>query len=67
MSRANGVTLFDFGEWKSEAAPRRNSDGTTSFLTTVPRGRGLDLVAGSGVKETLVTRDARHGYVFEER
>ena len=27
---------FDFGEWKSEVASRRNPDGTVSFLTTAP-------------------------------
>lgn len=67
VSRANGATLFDFGEWKSEVASRRNPDGTVSFLTTAPGGQGFEFVVGSGVKKTLVTRDAQHEYVFEER
>ena len=28
---------------------------------------GFELVVGSGAKRTLVTRDAQHEYVFEER
>ena len=67
VSRANGATLFDFGEWKSEVASRRNPDGTISFLTTAPGGQGFEFVVGSGSKRTLVTRDAQHEYVFEER
>jgi hypothetical protein len=67
VSRANGATLFDFGEWKSEVASRRNPDGTISFLTTAPGGQGFEFVVGSGARRTLVTRDAQHEYVFEER
>ena len=61
--------VFDFGEWKSEVASRRNPDGTISFLTTIPgfdrarvrrRGRRFD-------KRTLVFRDAQHEYTFTEK
>ena len=67
VSRAGGATIFHFGEWKSEVASRRNPDGTVSFLTTVPGMQGVEFVVGTGPKRTLVTRDAQHEYVFEER
>jgi CubicO group peptidase (beta-lactamase class C family) len=69
VSRANGEITFDFGEWKSEVATKANPDGTVSFVTTVPGMSGIELVVGKseGGKRTLVTRDAQHEYVFEER
>jgi hypothetical protein len=67
VSRAGGVTTFDFGEFKSEMASRRNPDGTVSFLTLVPGFTGAEFVVGRGEKRTLVTRDAQHEYVFTER
>ncbi len=49
-------------------ASRQNPDGTISFLTTAPGGTGFEFVVGAaGGKRTLVTRDAQHEYVFEER
>jgi CubicO group peptidase (beta-lactamase class C family) len=65
VSRANGATTFDFGEWKSEVASRKNPDGTISFLTTAPGISGFEFVVGSGPTKTLITRDAQHEYVFE--
>lgn len=63
-----GATVFDFGEWKSEVASRKNPDGTTSFLTTAPGIEGFEFVVGGDAKKrTLVTRDAQHEYVFEAR
>jgi CubicO group peptidase (beta-lactamase class C family) len=67
VSRANGATTFDFGEWKSEVASKRNPDGTISFITTAPGISGFEFVVGTGTKKTLVTRDAQHEYVFEQR
>jgi CubicO group peptidase (beta-lactamase class C family) len=67
VSRAGGATLFDFGEWKSEVASRKNPDGTISFLTTAAGISGFEFVVGSGAKKTLVTRDAQHEYVFEAK
>jgi CubicO group peptidase (beta-lactamase class C family) len=67
VSRAGGVTTFDFGEFRSEMASRRNPDGTVSFLTIVPGFTGAEFVVGGGEKRTLVTRDAQHEYVFSER
>jgi CubicO group peptidase (beta-lactamase class C family) len=64
--RRSGVsTVFDFGEWKSEMASRRNPDGTVSFLTTAPGLLGFEFVVGpSPQKPSLVVRDAQHEYVF---
>jgi CubicO group peptidase (beta-lactamase class C family) len=59
-------TIFDFGEWKSEVASRKNPDGTISFITIVPGLIGVEFVVGSGPKRTLTLRDAQHEYVFEE-
>ncbi len=67
VSRANGTTLFDFGEWRSEVASKKNPDGTISFVTTAPGISGSEFVVGAGPKKTLVTRDAQHEYVFEAK
>ena len=67
VSHAGGATTFDFGEWKSEVASRKNPDGTVSFITTTPGVVGFEFVVGSGSKRTLVIRDAQHEYVFAER
>jgi CubicO group peptidase (beta-lactamase class C family) len=69
VSRSGNETVFDFGEWKSTVASRKNPDGTTSFITTVPGALGFEFVVGSASnsKRTLTMRDAQHEYVFEER
>ncbi|MGE3546211.1 MAG: serine hydrolase domain-containing protein [Kofleriaceae bacterium] len=67
VTRKAGKIVFDFGEWKSEMASRKNPDGTTSFLTMVPGFTGLELVVGSGERKTLVLRDAQHEYVFDAK
>jgi hypothetical protein len=60
--------IFDFGEFKSEIASRRNPDGSVSVLTTVPGFDGLEFVVGAGAgNRTLVFRDAQHEYTFTER
>jgi hypothetical protein len=60
--------VFDFGEFKSEVASRKNPDGTASFLTTIPGFDGLEFVLGKGeAGRTLVFRDAQHEYVFTEK
>jgi CubicO group peptidase (beta-lactamase class C family) len=67
VTRAGGITTFDFGEWKSEVASRKNPDGTTSFVTTVPGMSGIELVVGAANgRRTLVLRDAQHEYVLAE-
>ena len=67
VSRSGASTIFDFNEWKSEVASRKNPDGTISFITVVPGEMGFELVVGSAAKRTLTLRDAQHEYVFEER
>jgi CubicO group peptidase (beta-lactamase class C family) len=67
VSTAGSATVFDFGEWKSDVASRKNPDGTISFITLVPGMIGSEFVVGSGPKRTLITRDAQHEYVFAER
>lgn len=59
---------FDFGEYASEVASKKNPDGTTSFITIVPGISGLEFVVGeAGGKKTLTTRDGQHEYVFTEK
>jgi CubicO group peptidase (beta-lactamase class C family) len=61
-------TWFDFGEWKSKVASRKNQDGTTSFVTITPGMDGLEfVVGGSGDARTLMFRDAQHEYLFAAR
>jgi hypothetical protein len=67
VSTSGASTIFDFGEWQSEVASRKNPDGTISFITIVPGMIGSEFVLGSGPKRTMITRDAQHEYVFEER
>jgi CubicO group peptidase (beta-lactamase class C family) len=65
VQRSGPKTLFDFGEWQSEVASRRNPDGTLSFITISPGVSGFEFVVGSGAKQTLTLRDAQHEYLFE--
>ena len=63
----NGQTVFDFGEWKSAVASRKNDDGTTSFITIDPTNDGFEFVVGEKAgKRTLTIRDGQHEYVFTE-
>lgn len=68
VARADTTTSFDFGEWKSEMATRKNLDGTTSFITITPGARGFEFLAGSqDGKRALILRDAQHEYAFIEK
>ena len=67
VSRAGAATLFDFGEWKSEVATRRERDGSVTFITISPGMDGFELIPGKGEKRTLTVRDAQHEYVFAEK
>jgi hypothetical protein len=67
VSQAHGATTFDFGEWKSEVATRKNPDGTISFITTAPGISGFEFVVAAVAKRTLIVRDAQHEYVFTEQ
>ena len=61
VSRENGSTVFDFGEWKSAVASRKNDDGTISFRTIDPGLSGFEFVVTGN---SLVLRDSQHEYVF---
>ena len=66
VTHPDGTTVFDFGEWKSPMASRKNPDGTVSFVTTrARRARDSSSSSGSGAKQTLTIRDGQHEYVFE--
>jgi hypothetical protein len=65
--KENGATMFDFGEWKSKVASRKNDDGTVSFITIDPTNAGFEfVVADRSGKRALVIRDGQHEYVFVE-
>jgi len=64
VHRAGESTVFDFGEWKSEVATRKNPDGTVSFVTITPGIVGFEFVVRPGKAPALVVRDAQHEYVF---
>jgi hypothetical protein len=66
--RTAAETRFDFGEWKSAMASRKNDDGTTSFVTLVPGFTGVSFVIDDkDGRRTLTFRDAQHEYVFAEK
>jgi CubicO group peptidase (beta-lactamase class C family) len=61
------AVIFDFGEWSSTVASRKNDDGTISFITIDPTINGLEFViADRNGKRALVLRDGQHEYVFSE-
>jgi CubicO group peptidase (beta-lactamase class C family) len=61
----DGVTTFDFGEWKSTVASRRNDDRTISFITIDPTNDGFEFVVGERAgKRVLIIRDGQHEYLF---
>jgi CubicO group peptidase (beta-lactamase class C family) len=67
VKKKGAATVFDFGEYASEVASRKNPDGSISFLTIVPGMSGIELVVGSASgKRTLILRDSQHEYVFTE-
>ncbi len=65
VERDGGRTVFDFGEWESEVASRRNDDGSLSFVTASPGIAGIELVvADQDGARRLVVRAAQQEYVF---
>jgi CubicO group peptidase (beta-lactamase class C family) len=63
----DGATTFDFGEWKSTVASRKNDDGTISFITIDPTLEGFEfVVARRDGKRVLIIRDGQHEYTFRE-
>lgn len=67
VEKNGATTVFDFGEYESEMASRKNPDGTISFFTIVPGMNGLEFVVGAAGKRTLTIRDPQHEYVFTEK
>ena len=68
VGRVGAQTRFDFGEWKSAVASRKNDDGTTAFVTIVPGFMGSSFVMGNkDGRRTLNFRDAQHEYLFTEK
>jgi CubicO group peptidase (beta-lactamase class C family) len=68
VKSADGKTVFDFGEWKSAVASRKNDDGSISFVTIDPAVGGFEFVVGDkGGKRTLTIRDGQHEYMFTEQ
>jgi len=66
--RVGAETRFDFGEWKSAVATRKNDDGTTALVTIVPGFMGSAFVMGDkDGRRTLTFRDAQHQYLFTEK
>ncbi|MBI3371723.1 MAG: beta-lactamase family protein [Betaproteobacteria bacterium] len=67
VMRKAGVVRFDFGEWRSTVASRRNDDRTVSFVTIDPVVAGFNFVVGErdGTR-ALILRDAQHEYAFWE-
>src|ERR1700733_3497375 len=67
VKRADGRTGFDFGEWKSTVASRKNDYSSLAFITIYPTLGGLQFVVGEkDGKRTLTIRDGQHEYVFTE-
>ena len=64
ITRTEQEMIFDFGEWKSQMATRRNEDGTFSFFTIDPGVSTFEFVLQ---QKTLVIRDKQHEYVFTEK
>ena len=63
VRREGGRTVFDFGEFRSQVATRKNPDGSISFITIAPGIVGFEFVVSDGGKR-LTARDAQHEYVF---
>ena len=54
-----GTTTFDFGEWKSKMASRKNDDGTFSFITTDPTNMGFEFVVADRSGKRAAARARR--------
>ncbi|HKY36757.1 MAG TPA: serine hydrolase domain-containing protein [Polyangiaceae bacterium] len=73
--RRNGpAVVFDFGEWKSEVASRRNPDGSVSLRPVDAGiwGFALEFVVDDGTQRTLKLRDEQqlifsNEYTFTEK
>ena len=68
VRREAGKVILDAGEWHSEAASRKNEDGSISFITTEVSAQGIELVVApvKDGKRGLIARDGQHEYRFDE-
>jgi CubicO group peptidase (beta-lactamase class C family) len=67
VKAGDGSVRFEFTDWASKVASRRNEDGTTSFVTIDPSIDGFPFVAAvKDGKRALIARDSQHEYVFLE-
>jgi hypothetical protein len=69
VTRAGKETVFDFGEWQSGMASRRNDDGSLSFVTTTPGMNSHQFVVAAPAadgRRQLVKRSEQQEYVFTE-
>jgi CubicO group peptidase (beta-lactamase class C family) len=66
VSRKGSTVWFDFGDWRSEMASRRDAEGTVSLVTISPGMNGWlkFVVADKGSERVLILRDAQHEYRF---
>lgn len=65
VTRKGDAVVFDFGEWSSPMASRKNDDGTISFISIAPDVVGFEfVVAERDGKKALIARDSQHEYVF---
>jgi CubicO group peptidase (beta-lactamase class C family) len=69
IRRAGAATIFDFGEWTSEVASRKNPDGSVSFPLIAPGVENFEIefVAGDGGKRTLTLHDNQQKFTFTEK
>jgi CubicO group peptidase (beta-lactamase class C family) len=68
VRREAGKVMFDFDEWSTIVASRRNDDGTLSFISADPGLLGFFdfVVAERDGRRALVARAAQQEYVFTE-
>jgi CubicO group peptidase (beta-lactamase class C family) len=67
VKKAGAGVRFEFPEWGTDVASRKNDDGSLSFVSITPTLIGFEFVAGEkDGKRTLTTRDGQHEYVYVE-
>jgi CubicO group peptidase (beta-lactamase class C family) len=68
VQRKGTSVVFDFGEWRSAVATRKNDDGTLSFITIDPGLEGFEFVETKrGTQRALIVREGQHEYTFTEK
>ncbi len=67
VKRSGAKLRFEFPEWATEMASRKNDDGSLSFVSISPTVIGFEFVIGEkNGKRTLTIRDGQHEYVYVE-